>query len=157
MTWIIPNVLKRFRYYILLNPELKYQLLFIVFEVLTAVIMKSSIFWTITLCSLVKVNQHFRGTCYLHLQGWRVSQALPAACLMLVSCATYPSTQMQHVLLKRQLTTWHYIAEDRTLLKYIHPELRRKIINKNYVTLSMTDLRNQNMPWNASQTDIHKI
>jgi hypothetical protein len=39
------------------------------FEVLTAVVMKSPIFWDIMPCSLLKVNQYFRGTCYLHLQG----------------------------------------------------------------------------------------
>jgi hypothetical protein len=32
-------------------------------EVLTAVIMKSSIFWNIAPCSPLKVNRHFGGTC----------------------------------------------------------------------------------------------
>jgi hypothetical protein len=36
------------------------------FEVLITVIMKSSIFWDITSCSLSKVNQWLSGTCYLH-------------------------------------------------------------------------------------------
>jgi hypothetical protein len=45
------------------------------FQVLTAVIMNSSIFWDIMPCSLVKDNQHFGGTYHIHLQGWRVSQA----------------------------------------------------------------------------------
>jgi hypothetical protein len=35
---------------------------YIGFEVLTAVVMKSSIFWDITPCSLLKVNRHFGGT-----------------------------------------------------------------------------------------------
>jgi hypothetical protein len=43
------------------------------FEVLTAVIMKSSIFWDITLCSPLKDNRCFGGTCRLHLQGRRKS------------------------------------------------------------------------------------
>jgi hypothetical protein len=38
------------------------------FEVLTAVVMKSSIFWDITPCSPLKVNQRFGGTYRLHLQ-----------------------------------------------------------------------------------------
>jgi hypothetical protein len=38
------------------------------FVVLTAVVMKSSIFWDITLCSPLKVNRHFGGTYRLHLQ-----------------------------------------------------------------------------------------
>jgi hypothetical protein len=43
------------------------------FEVLTAVVMKSTIFWDLMLCTLLKVNQHFRGTCHLHLHGRRIS------------------------------------------------------------------------------------
>jgi hypothetical protein len=38
------------------------------------VIMKGSIFWDIMLY-LLKVNQHSGGTCHLHLQGQRISQA----------------------------------------------------------------------------------
>jgi hypothetical protein len=37
------------------------------FEVLTAVVMMSSTFQDIMLCSLVKVDKCFRGTCCLHL------------------------------------------------------------------------------------------
>jgi hypothetical protein len=39
------------------------------FEVFMAVVMESSIFWVIALCSLLKVNQRFGETCHLHLQG----------------------------------------------------------------------------------------
>jgi hypothetical protein len=45
------------------------------FEVLTAVVMKSSIFWDTTPCSPLKVNRHFGGIVRLHLQGRRVSEA----------------------------------------------------------------------------------
>jgi hypothetical protein len=45
------------------------------FEVLTAVVMKSSTFRDITPCSPVIVNRRFGGTCCLHLQGRRISQA----------------------------------------------------------------------------------
>jgi hypothetical protein len=41
-------------------------------EVLTAVVMKSSIFWDITPCSPVKVNPRFGGK-YFHLQDRRIS------------------------------------------------------------------------------------
>jgi hypothetical protein len=44
------------------------------FEALTAVNMKSSIFWDITACSPLKVNWRFGGTCRLHLQGPRISR-----------------------------------------------------------------------------------
>jgi hypothetical protein len=37
--------------------------------------MKSTIFWDITPCNPLKVNQRFGGTYHLHLQGRRISQA----------------------------------------------------------------------------------
>jgi hypothetical protein len=47
---------------------------FVGFEVLTAVVMKSSIFWDITpcTCSPLKVNRRFGGTCCLHLQVGKI-------------------------------------------------------------------------------------
>jgi hypothetical protein len=46
------------------------------FEVPTAVVMKSSIFWDITPCSPLKVNWCFGGTCRLHLQGLRIQERI---------------------------------------------------------------------------------
>jgi hypothetical protein len=45
------------------------------FEVLTSAARRNYPFWDTVLCSLVKVNWHFRGTYCLHLHGWSVSQA----------------------------------------------------------------------------------
>jgi hypothetical protein len=45
------------------------------FEVLTAVIMKSTIFWDIPPCSPLKVNRRFGGAYHLHHQGRRISRA----------------------------------------------------------------------------------
>jgi hypothetical protein len=45
------------------------------FEVLTAVVTKSSIFWDITPCSPLKVKRRFGGTYRIHLQGRRISRA----------------------------------------------------------------------------------
>jgi hypothetical protein len=45
------------------------------FEVLTAVVMKSSIFCDITLCSSLEVDRRFGETCSLHLNGRIISQA----------------------------------------------------------------------------------
>jgi hypothetical protein len=45
------------------------------FEVLAVMVMKSSVFWDITMCSLSKVNPRVGGTCHIHLQGRRISQA----------------------------------------------------------------------------------
>jgi hypothetical protein len=45
------------------------------FEALTAVVMKSSVFWDIMPLRLLKDSRHFVGTYHLHIQGSRVSQA----------------------------------------------------------------------------------
>jgi hypothetical protein len=44
---------------------------FVGFEVFTAVVMKSIIFWDMTLGSLLSFNRRFEGTYCLHLQGRR--------------------------------------------------------------------------------------
>jgi hypothetical protein len=44
------------------------------FEVLTAVVIKSSVFWDITSCNPLKFGQRFGGICRLHLQDRRISQ-----------------------------------------------------------------------------------
>jgi hypothetical protein len=56
------------------HPQKKQLLLHVEFEVLTAVFMKSSIFWDLMSCSPLKVNRRFRGTCCLHLQSQRICQ-----------------------------------------------------------------------------------
>jgi hypothetical protein len=42
-------------------------------EVLTIMIMKSSLFWDIILCNPLKLNQYFRGTCSLLQVGFLFS------------------------------------------------------------------------------------
>jgi uncharacterized protein YjiK len=65
------------------------------FEVLTAVVMKSTIFWDIKPCSPLKVNRFFGGKYRLHLQGRRISEARyqheagSATCSVLVSSLTF--------------------------------------------------------------------
>jgi hypothetical protein len=44
-------------------------------EDLTVVVMKRSTFWDITLFNSLKVHWRFRGTCCLHLQCQKISQA----------------------------------------------------------------------------------
>jgi hypothetical protein len=46
---------------------------YIGFEVLTAMVMKSTIFWDITLCNPLSVNRRFGVTYRLHLQGKKIS------------------------------------------------------------------------------------
>jgi hypothetical protein len=45
------------------------------FKVLTAVVLKSSVFCDITSCSQLKVIRRFGVTCRLHLQGRRILEA----------------------------------------------------------------------------------
>jgi hypothetical protein len=70
-------------------------------EVLTEVVMKSTIFWDITPCSPLKVNQRFGGTYRLQLQG-RISQATcqsESRCqaFTLVSWSTYATLKMEAI------------------------------------------------------------
>jgi hypothetical protein len=56
------------------------------FEVLAAVVIKSSILWDITPCSPLKVNRRFGETYRLHLLGRRISQTRKkqkSACFLL--------------------------------------------------------------------------
>jgi hypothetical protein len=67
------------------------------FEVLTVVVMKSTIFWDITPCSPLKVNWRFGETHCLQLQGRILSQARNqgeslAPAFTLVSCSAYSLT-----------------------------------------------------------------
>lgn len=54
------------------------------------VTIRSSAFWDIMLCTLVKVNEHFGVTYCLHLQGQRLTHILFAACFVLVSLLSDP-------------------------------------------------------------------
>jgi hypothetical protein len=64
---------------------MEHTIIYVGLEVLTAVAMKSSIFWDITPRSPLKVNNRFGRTCRLHLQDRRISQARnqPGLCLPL--------------------------------------------------------------------------
>jgi hypothetical protein len=61
------------------------------FEVLTLVVIKSSVFCDITPYSPLKVNRSFWEKCRLHLQQV-ASRTLLATCFTLVSCLAYSST-----------------------------------------------------------------
>jgi hypothetical protein len=54
------------------------------FEVLTAVVMKSSIFWNIMSYSPLKVNRRFLRTCRLHFQGRNMEQVASRALAWLI-------------------------------------------------------------------------
>jgi hypothetical protein len=66
------------------------------FEVFTAVVMESIIFWDVTPCSLLSFNRRFGGTYRLHLQGRRnnfsktqQASTLLATCLPAGYCWNY--------------------------------------------------------------------
>jgi hypothetical protein len=73
------------------------------FEVLTAVVMKSTIFWDIMPCSLLSVIRRFGGTYRLHLQGQKISW---------VRNRGQSKWQAD---IDSQRTTWRYIQEDGAL------------------------------------------
>jgi hypothetical protein len=83
-------------------------------QVLVAVVMKSSIFWDITPCRLLKVNGRFGGTCRLHLQGRRISKARNQR---ETGCTTLKleSTCSFEMSVDFQRAARLYIPEDRTL------------------------------------------
>jgi hypothetical protein len=91
---------------------------FVGFEVFTAVIAKSYIFWDVTLYSTVKVSRRFRGTYCLHLQ-----QSSTCCLLLLVSCLTYSSTlKMEAVHCSETSVDFHrttrrHISGNKTLLE----------------------------------------
>jgi hypothetical protein len=61
--------------WILWNPTVHRKgVKFVGFEVLTAVVIKSTIFWDITPCGPLKANWRFGGTYLLRLQGRRISR-----------------------------------------------------------------------------------
>jgi hypothetical protein len=94
------------------------------FDVLTAVVMKSSVHWDIMPCILVNVNRRFGGTSSLNILGWRVSHTinqLQVGNFMLVSCFPYSSTLNKEATCSSKTAVnihriiWRYIPECRTL------------------------------------------
>jgi hypothetical protein len=121
------------------TPTFRRNILPPAFEVLTAVVMKSSIFWDITPCSLSKVNRRSGGTNRPHLPGRRIiwgrnqcesrwqaePEPEPELCMpsasMLVSCLAYFTTLRVEAICSSEtsveflMTTLRYIPEDSTL------------------------------------------
>jgi hypothetical protein len=103
---------------------LRWKNLFVWVQVLIAVIMKSSTYWDMPY-SLLDVNRRFRGTCRLHVQGRRTSQARDKheegnkqnPCFMTVSSSTLKkeAAYSSVTVVDFQRTTRRYIAELGTL------------------------------------------
>jgi hypothetical protein len=84
---------------------------YIGFEVLTALIMKSPIFWDIMPCSLLKIHPYVARTCHLDLQARRISYGRnqheagsSAGCRFLTWLILQLWNWRQHVPLKYHLT-----------------------------------------------------
>jgi hypothetical protein len=76
------------------------------FEVLTAVAVKSTLFWDVTPCSPLKVSRRFGVTHHFHLQGRRISrarnqrerwQAEPEHIFTVVSYSAYSTVKMEAI------------------------------------------------------------
>jgi hypothetical protein len=87
------------------------------FEVFTAVVMKSIIFWDVTPCSLLRFNRRFRGTYRLHLQGRRKDFQQVSRCLMkfFSSILNTEAICSSETSVASQQTTRRHIPEDDTL------------------------------------------
>jgi hypothetical protein len=95
------------------------------FDVLTTVVMKSSIFWDIMSCSPLKVNRRFGGTCRLHFQGLRIiqarNQAMFSTCFHVCFLLDFffepemEATDSSEKSADFKRTTQSYISENRTL------------------------------------------
>jgi hypothetical protein len=110
-------------------PSLVSFLFYVGFEILTAVIVKSSILWDRRPCSPLKIKRHFGGTYRLHLQVRTISQTRNQSWLLclspsftLVPCLTYCSNVKMEATCSFEASVdfqrpkRHYIPEDRTLL-----------------------------------------
>jgi hypothetical protein len=89
------------------------------FGVLTAVVMKNSIFWgtCITPCITLKVSRRFGGTCCLHLHGRWVFQVRNQREAGSKQSVKLGKTCSSEISVDFQRTTRSYIPEDRTLLQ----------------------------------------
>jgi hypothetical protein len=100
---------------------------FIGFEALTAVAMKSTIFWDITPCSSLSVNWRFGWTYRLHLQGQKISQAW-----------NQRESRWQTELCLQQ-TTHHYTPEDSTFFfspaMYSNPLMHKETLNASFTVI----------------------
>jgi hypothetical protein len=95
------------------------KLSFVGFEVLTAVVMKSTIFWDMTSCRPLKVNWRFGGTYRLHLESGISRVGSPPA-FPLVFCSAYSPLKMEAICSSAtsvdfQRARRRYIPEDRVL------------------------------------------
>jgi hypothetical protein len=96
--------------------------------------LKSFISWDIKPCSSLKLSRRFGGTCRLHLQGRRISQARnqhKAGGFLLVYSSTLKrkATCSSETSVDFQRTTQHYIPEDINFHNYRCENLKSYIVH----------------------------
>jgi hypothetical protein len=103
---------------------LKYTGTYIGFEVFTVVVMKNAIFCDITLCSPLKVNQHFRGTYHLQLWPRRWMWYVPPKCQLAFNGVYGIISQkvVRFMLVSICQTAQYHIWEDHKNLKFYSKE-----------------------------------
>jgi hypothetical protein len=84
-------------------------------QVLTAVVMKSFVFWDITPCSPLSINRRFGGSCGHTLHGRRINRKNVDFLLDLFFDPEMGATFCSKMSVDIQQNTWHYIREDRTI------------------------------------------
>jgi hypothetical protein len=93
---------------------------FVRFEVFTAMVMKSIIFWDVTPYSLLRCNRRFGGTYHLHPEGRRNNLFCLSPAYLLVIAGIIPSNLKMEAIcssetsVATQQTTRHHIPEDDT-------------------------------------------
>jgi hypothetical protein len=87
------------------------------FEVLTMVVVKSTIFWDITPCSPLNVNRHFGGTYRLHLQGRKQIQQEISVMEAICSSESSVDTLTDYAALypRRWYSCWRMLQTHRVL------------------------------------------
>jgi hypothetical protein len=94
----------------------------VVFEVLTAVVMKSTIFWDIKPCSPLRANRRLGETS--PPSSWSKHKLSKKPAFTLISCLAYFWTLKTEAIcssetsVDSQQTTWCYIPEDGTLQEF---------------------------------------
>jgi hypothetical protein len=92
--------------------------------------LKSTNFWYVTPCRLVKVQRRFGRTCWVHLRARRESRTCESVFLLQVSCLAYSSTSTMEVVCSSETSvmihriTWHDILEDNILHGHLCENLK---------------------------------
>jgi hypothetical protein len=100
--------------------EIKSVIFYVGFEVFTAVVMKSIIFWDMMPCSPLSYNRRFGGTYRLHLQGLLATCLLAGFAELISLTLKMEAICSSETSVVTQRTTRRHIPEDDTLQSYFN-------------------------------------